>query len=144
MKLKIMEEADIQRVVPLYMDYYNTHDECCWTKETSSKRIHQVWSHEDSYCLIATQGDDVVGFVIGHFEQYDDLVAYDLVEIVISDSYQGKGLGTQLILELELAVKEKGAAMVQLQAVNDEMHDHFYGKLEYKKADNLVIMTKWL
>ena len=139
-----MEETDIERVIPLFIEYYNTHDECCWTIETAYKRIHQVWSHEDSYCLMLTQDEDVVGFVIGHFDQYHDLVAYDLVEIVISDSYQGKGHGTQLILELERRVNEKGAAMVQLLAVNDEMHHHFYGKLAYKKANNLVIMSKWL
>ncbi len=34
--------------------------------------------------------------------------------------------------------------MVQLLAVNDEMHRHFYGKLGYKDAANLVIKGKWL
>lgn len=46
--------------------------------------------------------------------------------------------------ELELQVKQNGGAMIQLQAVNDEMHERFYGKLEYKDCMNLKIKAKWL
>ena len=46
--------------------------------------------------------------------------------------------------ELEARVKEKGAMLVQLQAVNDEHHEYFYGKLGYKDAKNLILKTKIL
>ncbi len=49
---RIMEEGDIDRVVPFYIEYYNTHDGDGWTYETTYRRIHQVWSREDSYCLL--------------------------------------------------------------------------------------------
>lgn len=144
MKYKVMEEADIERVITLYIDYYNNHEESCWTYETAGKRIHQVWSMEDSYCLLLEEKENVIGFSMGYFEQYDDLAAYDLMEIVIGYPYQKKGIGTAFMLELEKRVKEQGAAMIQLTAVNDEMHHHFYGKLEYKNAGNLILKTKWL
>lgn len=48
------------------------------------------------------------------------------------------------MLELERQVKAAGAAMVQLQSVNDEMHSHFYGKLGYRDAKNLVLKSKLL
>lgn len=35
-----MQEADIQKVIPLYMDHYNTHEEGQWTHQTTCKRIH--------------------------------------------------------------------------------------------------------
>lgn len=35
-------------------------------------------------------------------------------------------------------------AMIQLQAVNDDMHNQFYGKLDYKDCNNLVLKSKWL
>lgn len=34
--------------------------------------------------------------------------------------------------------------VIQLQAVNDKMHERFYGKLEYKDCTNLKIKAKWL
>lgn len=86
----------------------------------------------------------IIGFIIGYFEQYDDLKAYDLIEIVIAYPYQNKGIGTQCMLELEKKVKETGGDMIQLQSVNDEMHERFYGKLQYKNAENLVLKSKWI
>ena len=144
MQYRIMNEADIHRVVPLYMDYYNTHEGGQWTEETTYKRIHQVWSREDSLCLILENDSSILGFLMGYFEQYDDLKAYDLVEIVIAHGYQHQGIGTAFMLELEHYVKDLGGAMIQLQAVNDSLHNEFYGKLNYRDCHNLIPKSKFL
>lgn len=86
-----MAEGDIARVVPLYMEYYNTREEGAWTVETTYKRIHQVWSREDAYCLLLEDSGEVLGFAMGNMEQYDDVQAYDLVEIVIADAIKTRG-----------------------------------------------------
>jgi GNAT superfamily N-acetyltransferase len=137
-----MVEADIVKVIPLYINYYNTHHHSCWTTETAYKRIHQVWRIEDSYCVILEHDQELIGFAMGYFEQYDDLFAYDLIEIVINFTYQNKGIGTSFMLELERRVKAMGAAMIQLQAVNDNMHEHFYGNLQYGNVRNFVLKVK--
>lgn len=144
MKYSIMKEIDIKRVIPLYIDYYNNQEDSMWTYETAYKRIHQVWNKEDSYSLILEDNDTILGFAIGYFEQYDDIKAYDLVEIVITHKYQNQGIGTEFMIELERQVKEMGGLMIQLQAVNDEMHNSFYGKLNYKDATNLILKSKWI
>ena len=141
---RTMAESDIDLVVPLYIEHYNTHEGGAWTQETTYKRIHQVWSREDSLCMILKQGGEVIGFVMGYFEQYDDIQAYDLVEIVIAHEHQGKGIGTQFMGLIEAKVKKLGGAMIQLQAVNDDMHSRFYGKLNYQNCNNLVLKSKWL
>lgn len=46
--------------------------------------------------------------------------------------------------EIEQKVKKPGGAMIQLQAVNDEMHEKFYGNLQYRACKNLVLKAKWL
>ena len=143
MEYKIMEAADIDRVVPLYIDYYNAQgDE--WTPEIVRRRIWQVLGSPDSYCLMALEGGEVLGFAMGRFEQFYDLTAYNLVEIVIAGPHQNRGLGTALMGELERRVKDQGAAMVQLMAVNDEAHERFYGRLGYKNAVNLVLKARFL
>ena len=144
MKYRIMTEDDIQKVVPLYIDYYNNQEDGEWITETTYKRIHQVWSREDSYCLILEDNETVLGFAMGYFEQYDDCFAYDLVEIVVSTKLQNQGVGTKFMNELEKRVKEKGAMLIQLQAVNDDLHNHFYGKLGYRDETNLTLKTKIL
>lgn len=44
--------------------------------------------------------------------------------------------------ELEKRVKELGAFLIQLQAVNDDMHNKFYGNLGYKDCHNLILKSK--
>ena len=141
---RMMEEEDIDRVVPLYIEHYNNYEGGEWTQQTTYKRIHQVWSREDSLCMMLESGNEVIGFVMGYFEQYDDIQAYDLVEIVIAHEHQGKGIGTEFMALIEAKVKELGGAMIQLEAVNDDMHNRFYGKLGYKDCSNLVPKSKWL
>lgn len=144
MNYRIMTEDDIPAAVRLYIDYYNGHEDGEWTEATAYKRIHQVWSREDSYCLLLEETGALRGFAMGYMEQYDDLVAYDLIEIVVDKTYQGQGIGTTFLLELERQVQAAGASMVQLEAVNDAMHEHFYGKMGYRNARNLVLKSKFL
>ena len=115
MNIAEMYLNDIENVLELYVDYYNNHEEGCWTKETARKRIHQVLSIEDSYSLIMKTDDgNVIGFAMGYFKQYDDIVGYTLEEIIISAQNQGKGFGSCLLTELERRVKEKGGSCVEL------------------------------
>ena len=139
-----MMEEDIKKVIPLYIEYYNNKEDAEWATETTYKRIHQVWSREDSYCLIWEDGSEIVAFAMGYFEQYDDCFAYDLVEIVVATHLQNNGYGTRFMQELEACVKNEGAMLIQLQAINDDLHNHFYGKLGYYDASNLVLKTKML
>lgn len=144
MKVREMTIADIEAVLPMYISYYNEQEDGCWTKETAGKRIHQVLSMEGAYSLLLEDNDSVLGFVMGYFKQYDDIVGYTLEEIIIAYEYQNKGIGSDLLNQLEQRVKEKGAACVELQAVNDEYHERFYGKTGYHNAKNFVLKVKWL
>lgn len=92
MQYKLMDEADISLIVPLYIEYYNKKENGEWNENTTYKRIHQVWSREDSYCLIMLENQKIIAFSIGYFEQYDDGQAYNLIEIVVGTQYQNKGI----------------------------------------------------
>lgn len=93
-----MKEDDLRKVIPLYIDYYNNHENCCWTEATAFKRIHQAFVMEDAYCIIAEEND----------------------------------------------VRAKGAKLIQLTSVNDEMHHHFYKKLGFCNTTNLIGKNKFL
>lgn len=125
------------------ISYYNEQEDSCWNENTAAKRIHQVLSMEDSYGLIAENENSVLGFAMGYFKQYDDIIGYTLDEIIIAYQYQNKGIRSMLLGELEQQVKEKGASCVELQAVNDDMHERYYGKAGYKNAKNFVMKVKW-
>ena len=135
---------DLPRTAKLYVDYYNAYEDRAGTIETTTKRIHQVMTREDAFGLLLEDKGRLLGFAMGYFEQYDDCQAYDLIEIVVAGERQNQGLGTAFMRELERRVREKGAMLIQLQSVNDAKHEHFYDKLGFKDAKNLVLKTKML
>ena len=143
MQIREMTLADIPVVLPLYISYYNEHEGGCWTEETAGKRIRQVLSIDGSFSLILEEHDSVLGFAMGYFKQYDDIIGYTLDEIIIAYKYQNKGIGSDFLRELEQRVREKGAACVELQAVNDELHERYYGKAGYHNAKNFLMKVKW-
>lgn len=142
-EIKELETKDISSIVSVYISYYNKQEGGCWTETTAGKRICQVLSMEDSYGLIMKDRNVVIGFAMGYFKQYDDIKGYTLEEIVIVSEYQNKGYGSILLKELEMRVRKKGAACVELQAVADAHHEHYYGKAGYHNAKNFVMKVKW-
>ena len=48
-----------------------------------------------------------------------------------------------MLKEIETKVREKGACCIELQAVNDELHEKYYTKAGYKNAANFIIKVKW-
>ena len=144
MSIRELRMDDIPSLLPLYLDWYNGHEGGCWTEEAASRRIRQVLTTQDAYGLLLEEDGCPVGFAMGYFKHYDDLVGYTLEEIVIAGDRQGRGLGTRLLGELEKRARERGASCVELQAVADEMHEHWYGKAGYRNAKNFVLKVKWL
>lgn len=138
-----MKIEDIEKVIPLFIEYWNSTGDK-WTYNTTYRRIRQVVDSYDSYCMLAFCNNEIVGFAMGRFETFFDLTAYDLAEIIIASKYQNKGIGTSFMTVLEQNVKQMGASMVQLLSVNDELHKHFYGKLGYNDCKNLKIKAKSL
>lgn len=144
MQFEVMDIKDMDMVVPLYIEYYNNHEDGCWTEETAKRRIRQVLTMDGAYLLMMKDGEgEVFGFVMGYYKQYDDIVGYTLEEILIAHAHQNKGYGTALLAELEARVKEAGASCVELQAVKDEIHERYYGKAGYRDARNFVLKVKW-
>lgn len=145
MLIRLMEEKDLPQMINIRMDYYNNTDETNWTKETSEISLRQTTDRKSAYCLVLEDDNKaIIGFVNGFFEQFHDIVGYALVEILISKENQSKGYGTILMEEIEKQVKEKGASIIQMQAVNDDFHHHFYGKLGYNNSSTYVNKVKWI
>ena len=143
--IREMKLSDVELVLPLYLDYYNTCEECSWTMETAGCCIRQIVGMQDAYSLLMQEEDGTpIGFAMGYFKQYDDLVGYELEEIVIARKYQRQGLGSKLLACLEERVRQKGASCVELKAVKDEMHEQYYGKAGYQNVGNFILKVKWL
>lgn len=142
MKYTKLTEENLSDVVRAYIDYYNNREDGCWTYEKAYKRIHQVMTMGDAECFVQLDGENMTGFVMGYYKEFDDLKAYFLEEIVIFDGFQNKGYGSAFMTELESMVRKNGVEHIELISVNDEHHMHFYKKLGFYAANNLSMMGK--
>lgn len=100
MKYTNLTEENLSKVVSAYIDYYNNCEDGCWTYEKAYKRIYQVMTIEDAECFVQLDGENMTGFVMGYYKEFDDLKAYFLEEIVIFDGFQNKGYGSAFMTEL--------------------------------------------
>ena len=105
-------------------------------------RLEQNFLTPSFYGVGLYDKSELLGFAIGCFKQYDDLLIYDLEEILVFKEYQNKGLGTKLLQELESLVKKQGAKKINLSTTNEEKHQKFYSRLGFEKSDFLVPMLK--
>ena len=145
MNYRIMTENDLKYVVEKNNEYYNNVEGCCWTYEKAYKRIHQVFTMEDSMCMVQMDcNDTITGYLMGYFKEFDDIRGFFLEEIVIFTDYQGNGYGTDFLKKLEEVTRENNVSIIELNSVNDEKHKHFYSKLGFYEATNFVMMGKFL
>ena len=145
MNYRIMTENDLKYVVEKNNEYYNNVEGCCWTYEKAYKRIHQVFTMEDSMCMVQMDSNDTItGYLMGYFKEFDDIRGFFLEEIVIFTDYQGNGYGTDFLKKLEEVTRENNVSIIELNSVNDEIHKHFYSKLGFYEATNFVMMGKFL
>ena len=144
MECRRLSDKDINEISKLYVDYYNNHEDGCWTLEKATKRISQYITMNDSMCLGIYENQNLIGFVLGYYKVFDDIIGYYLEEIVIDGKFQNKGHGSFLIKELEKIVDSDGASIIELSSVNDEKHMHFYKKLGFFVSKNIILMGKFL
>ena len=145
MKYRMMNESDIVMAAQLYVDYYNNNEDGEWTMETASKRIHQVWSREDAYCLLLEEEEKLVAFAFGYMEQYDDCFAYDLVEIVVAAEYQKQGIGKMLVDNAMDALEKEGITQVLLVVFKDNDNGNaFWEHIGFTKRDDLFYRNKYV
>jgi len=141
--IKLTEE-NISEVINAYVDYYNNHEDGCWTYEKAYKRIHQVMTIEGSESMVQYVDGKMTGFVMGYYKEFDDLKAYYLAEIVIFKEFQNKGYGTAFMEHLENVVRQNNVTLLELDSVKDEHHLYFYKRLGFYQASNFVSMGKFI
>lgn len=140
-KFKELILEDLDTVINKYIIYYNDEGGK-WTYDLARKNLEQTFLTPGYYGIGLYDECTMVGFAIGCFKQYDDILLYYLAEILVFKDHQNKGLGTKILKELELLVKERGAKKIDLSTTYEEDHQRFYSRLGFKKSDFLVPMVK--
>ena len=140
-EIKELKLQDLDTLINKYIIYYNDEGGK-WTYNLAQLRLEQTFLTPSFYGVGLYEKSELLGFAIGCFKQYDDLLIYHLEEILVFKEYQNKALGTKLLQELESLVKKQGAEKINLSTTNEKKHQKFYSRLGFEKSDFLVPMLK--
>lgn len=143
MKFEEIDVTKIGELAQMYVETFNAppwNDR--WTIETASKRIQQMINCEDSYGLIAYDGAELCGMILGSEEQFYDGKMFNLKEFCIKNERRNQGLGTELYTEFEKHLKEKDIYHITLFTLKGEETEAFYTKRGFNYYTNMIMMGK--
>ena len=114
-----------------WKNYYNFRWEMLRKPIGMSKQTVKDDLEKESYHLmVVNKKDKVIGSGRLHFNnKKEGQIRY----MAVSDSIQRKGLGTSIVLELEIMAKEKGAQEMVLNARENAIN--FYLSLGYQEIE---------
>ena len=129
---KILEEAYGQ-------DPYNE----IFKDSTALEYIEGKYKNCGENSFVATDDDGVVtAFIFLNVSSWSEGLQAVLEEIAVDPSFQGAGIGKELISYAHNHLSSLGAKSVMLWAKNDERLLNFYKKHGYFLADDFVVMFK--
>lgn len=112
-----------------------------WTESNAYKKILDYFKKAD--ILIAVVDSQVVGFIISSIFLWSRYKKGKISEIVVAKNFQGKGIGSRLVKEVEKKHSKRGAKYINLTAHKSAKALSFYKNRGYKMSD-LVLMEKKL
>ncbi len=143
MQINRLTLEDIHKFAPFYQAYFNAEGDR-WTENLAYKRLHQMWSIDDSLCFKAEEQGFIYGILMGFLECFDDGPCFHIFEILVLREHQNAGIGTALIQTAEAEAKRLGAVVSTLEALTDLKHEIFYGRMGYQTKPDFAFKVKRL
>lgn len=102
--------------------------------------LEEKLARDPELFLVGVDNGAIVGAVMGAYDGRRGWVYH----LAIDSRWQGQGLGTVLLAQLEERLRNKGCRKVNLLVEPDNAGvRHFYEHLGYQ-CDSLIFMEKWL
>ncbi len=97
MIIRKIEEKDIQKLAKLMKSVYNEapwNDE--WTEESAEEAIKCLLAFPNFFGLIACDGDEALGAILGDIRPYSKQRTYYIDELFVSSAHRRQGIAKKL------------------------------------------------
>ncbi len=132
MKIEICPIDCLNRIVEIYELTYQEP----MHKDYIRYNLNCFLKNEKSICIIVSDNDQDLGFVLGNVYYYGGEKYAKIDEICVTDEEQGRGLGKILINEFEKKALESGISCIYFEQYKDERLDGFYSNNGYQLAED--------
>ena len=106
-----IEEKDIQSLAALMKSVYNEapwNNE--WTMETATEAVKCLTAFPKFFGLLAIEGDDIVGAIMGNVRPYSKQRTYYIDELFVSSAHRRQGIAKKLYESAREKLKNMGVA----------------------------------
>ena len=144
MNIRKINKNDLEVCSKILEEAYgrDPYDEI-FKESTALKYIDGKYKNCGENSFVATSEDDVViAFIFLNVSSWSEGLQAVLEEIAVNPSFQGTGIGKELISYAHNYLSSLGAKSVMLWAKNDDRLLNFYKKQGYFLADDFVVMFK--
>ena len=111
-----------------------------WTEEQAAARLKGFLNTAVSFGLAAEENGQIVGFILGQFEQYYDGLRFYIQEFCCAAP--GGGTGSRLLQELEERLKEQGVVRTYLMTIHGDSTEGYYQRRGYVTDPDNIWMYK--
>ena len=143
MKIQAIKQKDLKLISQLYVSVFssppwNEHWEYKWAYE----RLNWIHQSHDFAGFFSLDGDKVNGAILGYFIPFKGNKGFKLVEFFVDTNYQHQGVGTKLLRQLELNLKQDNYDFISLLTAKNTDAESFYLNRNYRRDDKLVLLRR--
>lgn len=113
-----------------------------WTEDIAYKRLKEVYDTPNFFGITYVKDEKIIGAMLGNIEHWDIGKKYILKEFFIDTKFQGKGLGSIMLRELENKLYKLSVKAIELNTLRGKSTEGFYSRNGYKVNNSMVVMEK--
>ena len=143
MEIRTIAESDLNTISQLYVSVFtsppwNEHWEYKWAYE----RLNWVYQSSGFMGFVAIDRDRLIGAILGCFVPFKGKKGFKIVEFLVDTTYQNQGIGTKLLMRLELNLKQNNYDFILLLTMKDSSAESFYLNRNYRRDGKLVLLRR--
>lgn len=115
-----------------------------WELDWAYERLNWLYQSQGFKGYVAQDGDCLIGSIMGHFVPFQGKKGFQIVEFFVHTNYQDRGIGSRLLNQLELNLKQEEYDFMLLLTAKDSIAESFYTKRSYQRDRKIVLLNKEL
>ena len=134
----------IEQVVDLFIDVFSKEpwNDSWKSNKNAEEFLQDIVDTPGFKSLLYIKDDKVIGVLFGHTIKWCEGDEFYIREFFVDSNFQGKGIGTKLMEELERKLKKEDIHTVVLLTERNTEARKFYENKGYKINDDIVFMYK--
>ncbi len=114
-----------------------------WKDESVfSQYLADIMGNANSLCFGLYDGEKLIALVTGRLKHWFDGIEYNIDDVCVSPEYQGKGVGSALMSEIEKYAEEHDFKMLSLLTYRHAPAYKFYVKNDFEEKEGRVFLIK--